>query len=132
MSERTYTDQQILLNAVAASGISSTFNGASFRNLEIQIAQVAFSGTIKFVGSNADAAPDFSAAASASNPWDYIQTVDQIDGSSIAGGTGITSVTVTSVRNVEANTNAFKWFAIVLSSVTAGSVTIKVKGVSEL
>lgn len=132
MSERTYTDQQILLNAVAASGVSLAFNGASFRNIEIQVAQVGFSGTIKFVGSNADTAPDFSSAASASNPWDYIQTIDQIDGSSIAGGTGIPSVTVTSVRNLEANTNAFKWFGVILSSVTAGSVTVKVKGVSEI
>lgn len=130
MTLRDYTDQQILLNAVAASGISQTFNAASFRNIEIQLAQTGFSGTIKFAGSNADAAPDFSATASASNPWDYIQCIDQIDGSSISGGTGIVSVTVTSVRNLEANTNAFKWFAVILSSVTAGSVTVKVKGVT--
>ncbi len=120
-----------MLSAAAASGASIAANFASFRNVELQIAQVAFSGTIKVVGSNADAIPDFSAAASASNPWDYIQTIDQVDGSSIAGGTGITSVTVTSVRNLETNTNAFKWIGIVLSNVTAGSVTIKGKGVSD-
>lgn len=127
---REYTDQIILLNAVAASGVSAAANFVSFRDIEIQLSQVGFSGTIKFVGSNADAAPDFSLAASASNPWDYVQMIDQIDNSSIAGGTGITSVTVTSVRNLEANSNAFKWFGIVLSNVTAGSVTAKAKGVS--
>ncbi len=128
---RQYTDQIILLSAASASGASIAANFASFRNVELQIAQVAFSGTIKVVGSNADAIPDFASAASASNPWDYIQTIDQVDGSSIAGGTGITSVTVTSVRNLETNTNAFKWIGIVLSNVTAGSVTIKGKGVSD-
>lgn len=128
--DRQYTDQIILLNAVAASGVSTPANFASFRDIELQLAQVGFSGTIKFVGSNADAPPDFSSAASAANPWDYVQVVDQIDGSSIAGGTGITSVTITSVRNLEANSNAFKWFGAILSSVTAGSVTLKAKGVS--
>lgn len=128
---RQYTDQIIILNAASATGVSIAANFVSFRNVELQIAQTGFSGTMKFVGSNADAIPDFSAAASASNPWDYIQTIDQIDGSSIAGGTGITSVTVTSVKNIEANTNAFKWIGVILSNVTAGTVTIKGKGVSD-
>lgn len=125
---REYTDQAILLNAVAADGASVAQNFASFRNVELQIAQVGFSGTIKFVGSNADAAPDFSSAASASNPWDYIQCIDQIEGSSIAGGTGIVSVTVSSVRNLEANTNGFKWIGAIVSNFSAGSVTVKGKG----
>lgn len=125
---REYTDQVILLSAVAANGASTACNMQAFRNIELQIAQVAFSGTLKFVGSNADAIPDFSSAASASNPWDYVQTVDQIDGSSIAGGTGIVSTTVTSVRNLEINSNAFKWVGVVVSSYTAGSVTVKAKG----
>lgn len=125
---RGYTDQSILFSAVAANGASTPQNFQSFRNVELQLAQVAFSGTLKFVGSNADAAPDFSAAASASNPWDYIQCIDQIDGSSIAGGTGVVSVTVTSVRNLEANINGFKWIGAIISSYSAGSVTLKAKG----
>lgn len=129
---RQYTDQVIVLNAAAASVTSSAINMASFRNIEVQVSQVAFSGTLKFVGSNADTAPDFSAAATAANPWDYVQTVDQIDGSTIAGGTGIVSVTVTSVRNLEINSNGFKWIAVIASSVTAGSVTIKAKGFDAL
>lgn len=128
--DRQYTDQAILLNAAAANGASTPQNFASFRDIELQLAQVGFSGTIKFVGSNADAAPDFSSAASASNPWDYVQVVDQQDGSSVAGGTGVTSVTVTSVRNLEANANAFKWFGAIISGYTAGSITLKAKGVS--
>lgn len=127
---REYTDQIILLNAVAASGASVAANVVAFRDIELQIAQTGFSGTIKFVGSNHDALPDFSAAASATNPWDYIQTIDQIDGSSISGGTGIVSTTVTSVRNLETNTNGLKWIGAVISNYSAGSVTVKAKGFS--
>jgi hypothetical protein len=127
---RTYTDQVYLLNAVAANGASTPQNFVSFRNVELEVAQTGFSGTIQFVGSNADAPPAFGSAASASNPWDYIATIDQKDGAQISGGTGIVSTTVTSVRNLEANTNAFKWIGVIITNFTAGSVTVKGKGVS--
>lgn len=120
------------MNAVAANANSVAQNFVSFRNVEIQIATSGFSGVIKLVGSNADTAPDFSQAASASNPWSYIQAIDQIDGSSIAGGTGISYTTDTSIKNLEANTNAFKWIGVITSSYTAGSITVKAKGVSEV
>lgn len=128
--DRYYTDQAILLNAAAANTASTPQNFVSFRDVELQLATTGFTGVIKFVGSNADAAPDFSAAASAANPWSYVATVDQIDGSSIAGGTGISYTTDTSVKNIEANSNAFKWFGVVISGYSAGSITVKGKGVS--
>jgi len=128
--DRQYTDQAILLNAAAANGASTPQNFASFRDVELQLATTGFTGVIKFVGSNADAAPDFASAASASNPWSYISTVDQIDGSAIAGGTGISYTTDTSVKNIEANTNAFKWVGVIISGYSAGSITVKAKGVS--
>lgn len=128
---RQYTDQIIILSAAAANGASVPANFVSFRNVELQIATTGFSGTIKIVGSNADTAPDFSAAASAANPWSFLQSVDQIDGSSVAGGTGITYTTDTSVKNLETNTNAFKWIGIVVSNFAAGTITVKGKGVSD-
>lgn len=128
--DRYYTDQVILLNATAANGASTAQNFASFRDVELQLATTGFSGVLKVAGSNADAPPDFSSAASAANPWSYIQTIDQIDGSSIAGGTGISYTTDTSVKNIEANSNAFKWISIVISGYSAGSITVKGKGVS--
>lgn len=128
---RDYTDQVIMLNAAAANVVGIA-NMASFWHVELQLAQVGFTGTIKFVGSNADAPPDFSAAASAANPWDFIQVVDQKDASAIAGGTGIASTAVTAVRNFEANTNAMKWVGAIISNYSAGSVTLKGKGVSDI
>lgn len=128
---RQYTDQAIILSAAAANVASVPANFVSFRNVELQIATTAFSGTIKIVGSNADTAPDFSAAASAANPWSFLQSIDQIDGSSIAGGTGITYTTDTSVKNLETNTNAFKWIGVVVSNFAAGTITVKGKGVSD-
>lgn len=128
---RQYTDQVILLAALAVNGNSVAVNMAAFRHIEFEVVQAGFTGTLKFVGSNADAAPDFSAAASGTNPWTFIQTIDQIDSSTIAGGTGIPSTTVSSVRNLEANVNGFKWVGVIASSVSAGSVSVKAKGYND-
>lgn len=121
-----------MLNAVAANGASASANMASFRNVELQVAMTGFTGTVKFAGSNADVAPDFSSAASAANPWDFIKCVNQIDGSSVNGGTGVSGTATTSVTNLETNTNGFKWVAAIVSSYSAGSVTVKGKGISNL
>lgn len=128
--DRTYTDQAILLSAVAQNGASVPQNFASFRNVELQIDMVAFTGTIKVVGSNADTAPNFGAAATATNPWDYIKCINQIDGSAVNGGSGLTGAATTSETNLEPNTNAFKWIGVVISGYAAGSITVKAKGVS--
>lgn len=125
---RGYTDRIILFNAVAANANTVAVNMASFRHIEFELIQAGFTGTIKFVGSNADAAPDFSSAASGTNPWDYIQLINQIDGSSIAGGTGVASTTISSVTNYEANTNGFKWVGAIISGYSAGSATLYAKG----
>lgn len=119
-----------MLSAVAANGASTPQTFASFRDVELQIAMVGFTGTIKVAGSNADAAPDFSSGATAANPWDYIKCINQIDGSSVNGGTGLTGAATTSITNLETNTNGMKWVGVVISGYSAGSITVKGKGFS--
>lgn len=137
--DRQYTDRIIIVNEANANSTNSA--GAapvtpavmqSFRNVELEVCMTGFTGTVKFAGSNADKAPDFGAAASLANPWDYVKTVNQIDGSSVAGGTGIAGTSTTSVTNLETNTNGFKWIAAIISSYSAGTVTVRGKGYSNL
>lgn len=121
-----------MLNAVAADGASAAILMADFRNVEIEVDMAAFTGTVKFVGSNSDAAPAFGSAASVTNPWDYIKCINQIDGSSVNGGTGVAGTTTTSTTQLEANTNAFKWVGCIVSGYSAGAVTVRMKGVSNM
>lgn len=121
-----------MLNAVAADGASAAILMADFRNIEIEIDMVGFTGTVKVAGSNADAPPAFGSAATAANPWDYIKCINQIDGSSVNGGTGVSGTATTSTTQLEANTNAFKWVALIVSGYSAGSVSARMKGVSNL
>lgn len=81
--------------------------------------------TVKFQGSIQEDAPDFSAAQSATNQWDYIQTKDLEDGSSIDGDTGISVASADDHRSVEANINALRWVNVIISGWTEGEVTVK-------
>lgn len=83
--------------------------------------------TVKFQGSVALDAPDFSAAQSPSNQWDYIEVVDLQDGSPIDGTTGIAVAAADDNRQVEANINGMRWVNAIISGWTAGEVTVKIR-----
>lgn len=130
--DRQYTDRIIMLNEVVANGASPAANMQSFRNVEHEVVMTGFTGTIKFVGSNADAAPNFANGAALANPWDYVKCINQIDGSSVAGGTGLSGTATTSVTQLEMNTNGFKWVGAIISGYSAGTLTLRTKGYSNL
>lgn len=121
-----------MLNEVAANGATAAgvANFEQFRNIELTLVQTGFTGTIKFVGSNADACPNFANAAALGNEYDYIKTINLIDGSSVAGGTGVTGSATTSVTQLEANTNGMKWVGAIISGYAAGTLSLFGKGYS--
>lgn len=132
MYPRAHTDRQVLLNAGAATGVGTAFECIDFRNIEIDVIQAAFTGTVQIAASNADTKPDFTASASASNPWAYIKCIDLIDGSAVNGGTGVVGAGTTSVRMLEANTNAVRWICPIITSYTSGAVTVAARGVGNM
>lgn len=127
---RDYTDRMVLLNEVAAnsSTAAGVANFVEFRNVELEVVMTGFTGTIKIQGSNADACPTFSSAASLSNPWDYVKCINLIDGSAVNGGTGLTGAATTSVTQMEVNTNGMRWVGATISGYSAGTITLRAKG----
>lgn len=123
-----------MFNEAAVNGATTTgsANMQSFRNVEHTVVMTGFTGTIKFVASNADAAPNFGASASLTNRWDYVKCINQIDGSSVAGGTGLAGSATTSITQLEMNTNGFKWVGAIISSYSAGTLTLRTKGYSNM
>lgn len=90
----------------------------------------SFNGTVKFQGAQHDvsnAAPDFAAAQSASNPWEYVEVIDLEDGSAIDGDTGIGATGTDIHRQVEINTNGLRYLSARLTARSAGTVTVKVR-----
>jgi hypothetical protein len=127
---RTYTQQTILFSAKAADGASTPQTVIDFTHLELELCLVGFTGTVKFVCSDADDAPAFGSAASLANPWTYVKSIDLIDGSAVNGGTGITGVATSSITNLEVNINGKNWFGAIISGYSAGALTLKLKGIA--
>lgn len=130
--DRQYTDRTILLDEASTATASAIGKGnyESFRNVELEVVMTNYTGTVKIAASNADDCPNFGAAASLSNPWDYVKCVNQIDGSAVNGGSGLAGTATTSVTQLEMNTNGFKWVGVITFSVSGGTVTVRGKGYS--
>lgn len=82
--------------------------------------------TVQLQGSIQEDAPDFSAAQSVTNMWDYITMIDLEDQSSFDGETGFVVATEDDYKQLEANVNSLKWINCIISGWTAGEITVKV------
>lgn len=132
MNRRAYSDQQIVLNEVVANGAGTAFDAMDYRNIEIDVIQTGFTGTVKIMASNADVKPDFTAAASLTNPWALVKCINLADGSAVNGATGISGTATTSITMLEANTNGIRWICPIVSGYAAGTLTVKVRGVGNI
>ncbi len=118
---------QTILNAKGANGVGTATNVQNFKNIIIQLATASNAAlTVKIQASISAAAPDFSAAASPSNHWTYIQVVDLISNLPIIGGTGITASGTDLFQLLELDVNGIRWINMEVSSWTVGTITTKI------
>lgn len=82
--------------------------------------------TVKLQGSIAEDAPDFSAAQSPSNQWDFVNMIDLEDQSSLGGDVGFVVATADNNRQFEANINGLNWINCIISGWTEGEITVRV------
>jgi len=97
-------------------------HGANSANIDI--------GFVGSIGKSAtdDGCPDFSAAASDTNSWTYIEAINLLDGVGDDGAANQLSQTGTSQHMMyEININGLKWLNIIMSGWSAGDVTVFVK-----
>ena len=83
----------------------------------------SFNATTKVQGSRQEDV-DFEAAASATNRWDYIQVINNEDGSTVDGDTGISPTVAGTDDNFEfaVNVDGMKLLCLDVSSWTAGTL----------
>jgi hypothetical protein len=119
-----------LVTDKAATGIEQYVNVRDFKHLVLSL---DFSDTstmtAKIQGSVQETAPNFAAAASKSNSWDYIEAIDLEDGAAIDGDTGI-AVTANDHRLVEVNVNGLEWVCVELQAYTAGKLNVSYEAFS--
>lgn len=117
-----------IMSAKAATGAGNAIFCRDFKHAIITVNTASSANlTLKFAGSIADTAPNFAAAQSVSNPFDYIQAKDLEDGSSIDGDTGIAPAGTDDQRIFELNVNALEYFTAIVTAYSAGSVTVTVR-----
>lgn len=128
---KTYT----LFSAKAATGFSNAIPTDEYRHWTLTVgAPVNSSLTFKLQGISLDAAPDFSAARSSTNIWEYIALYDLQDGSFIAGDTGVTINNDTAANNCHVysiNTDDISFLSLELSAYTDGSLTAYLTGAND-
>jgi hypothetical protein len=124
------TKEYTILSAKGATGIGNSISVEDFKNAVFSFATDGGGDaalTVKFQGSIQETCPDFSAAQSVTNHWDYIETVDLEDGAAIDGDTGVAVATADDYRLLEANVNGLKWLNAVVTARSQGEVTVKVR-----
>jgi len=113
----------------AVSVTTAAIPTKDYRNVIVTVAyDAAFAGTIKFLGSAQNDAPDFSSAKSLTNLWSGVQVKDREDDDAKDGNTGV--VVTASAANVfmyEFNANLLSFIAVAATR-TAGTYTITITG----
>lgn len=128
---RKFSNQLVILSAKASTGTGVAMKVTDWQNLLITLStQSSANLTIKFQGSQSDNCPDFSAAQSATNEWDYIQVKDYQNNAAIDGDTGVAFAGTDDVRMFEFNTNGLTWVTSTVTARAAGSANVKFKGFS--
>lgn len=125
---RKYAGESLIMSALAATGIGTPVSVPDFQHLMFTLSSASSANfTIKFQGSFSDTMPDFAAAQTNTNRWDYVQVKDYQNNAAIDGDTGIAFAGTDDVRQFELNTNGLKWVCAVITARSAGTVSLRLQ-----
>lgn len=117
-------------SAKATTGIGITMNVDDYQHVILQFSSALnANATIKAVGSISDDSPDFTAAQTAANHFDFVDMIETgTGGTSIAGATGLILTGTDRIINLVLNVEAVKHLNMKITARSAGSITIKARG----
>lgn len=119
-----------MLSGKTTTGHSDPIKVTDFRNAVIVVSSSGNANfTLKVKGAIATHlsdvnAPTFSSAASPTNQWAYVQSVNLDDGTPVTGSTGISTAGTDICKAYEINVNALDFIDLELSAISAGAVTV--------
>ena len=124
-------DEILIFTAKAATGTGLAMLVSDFQHIMLTLSSASSANfTIKFQGSQSETVPDFSAAQSNTNRWDYIQVKDLQNAAAIDGDTGVAFAGTDDVRMFEMNTNGLNWACATITAYAAGAVSLRLKSMS--
>jgi len=114
-----------LMSAQAATGVGTYELVENYKTVNLTVSGASTpTGTIKIAISDSETAPDFSAAATAANPWVYAAIVDVQSGSVIAGNTGVAFTGTAGTNMYSVNVDGMRWVCPNVTAYTAGNYTV--------
>ena len=143
---RLFSDPFVIFNDSngGATGVGKIFACRDYRHLIVALATSGSATlTVKPVGSigksiaaittvpDINAAPDFSAAQSQTNMYEFINFVNYADNTIVAGATGLAAAGTDIVKLIEINTNGLQYFSLRITAWTQGTLHAVVVGYSE-
>lgn len=128
---RLITLQQPILSAKATTGIGNPIDVSECDVVMLDLRSAGNANlTAKVVGSIADVLPDFTAAASPTNPWDTVQITPVNGGAALAGGTGLVLTGTDGGGLYLVNCAGLKWLNLNVTARVAGTLSGIAKGFS--
>ena len=122
------TPEANILNGATSATTGTIQQVQDYRHLVLALTTSGSANfTVKIQGSIQEDAPDFSAAQSTTNRWDYVQIKDLEDGSSVDGDAGVAAAGTDDHRLFEVNTNGLRWLNATITAYSAGAITVTVK-----
>lgn len=121
------TQEEIkIFNAAAATTTAGTAQLVeNFRHVALTLATSGNANfTIKFQISNSREKPDFAAARSITNRWEYVEVKDLQNNDAIDGDTGVAFAGTDDVRMFEINTNGQRWVSASITAYAAGAISL--------
>lgn len=110
-----------------ANGSGRVIMVQDFKSLNLELyGDVDADMVVKFVKSDQEALPDFDAAQSFSNSWEYVEAVNLNTGNTVDGSTGFT-LTGNDILALELNINGARWIGAIISAYADGEVQIRSK-----
>ena len=122
--------KRVIMNAKAATGVGTNIDVTDYQDICVCVSSAANANlTVKCVGSmgksvDSDAAPDFTAAQSATNQWDFIAMWDLEPGTIVAGATGMVFPGLDDTKNFMINVSGLKWLNFIVTAYAVGSVSV--------
>jgi len=125
MSNRT--NAKYNLGTFSANWVSVMQNSWEFRTSTFTLIATWFTWTVKFYASNKQdsIAPDLSVAASSSNEYSVVRSIDLQDWTALDWATWVVLSTSSSILRYEINDNNNNFIWVKISSRTAWSIEIK-------
>jgi len=124
MAHRQY-QEEVVLSAEESTGAGTVINVRDYDTIMLSFASASSGNlTAKIQGAITISAPNFDSAATATNHWSYVESVDINNGDILDGSTGFAVSGTDAAITYDVNTSGLSFLTVNVTARSAGSITV--------